>query len=105
MDNPIPRRDALRRLALFSLSALVPAGTVGCSKKTTCLDVSGLAPEDVTTRNNIAGYVDVAPDPTKKCELCAHFLPAGKEACGGCKVVKGPINPNGTCKLFVTKPA
>jgi hypothetical protein len=104
MVHRLPRREALRHLAVLSLSALAPAGLVACSKKTTsCTDVSGLGPDDVNLRNNVAAYVDQAPDPTKKCSLCAQFIPAAPSSCGGCKVVKGPINPDGTCKLFVAK--
>lgn len=105
MDARIPRREALRHLAVLSLSAVVPAGLVACSKKTSCLDVSGLSSEEVNQRNNVAAYVDQAPDASKKCSICVQYVPAAPNACGTCKVVKGPINPEGTCKLFVPKPA
>ena len=105
MDARIPRREALRHLAVLSLTAVVPAGLVACSKKTSCTDVTGLSGEEVNQRNNIAAYVDLAPDASKKCALCAHYVPAAPNACGTCKVVKGPIHPDGTCKLFVAKPA
>ncbi len=105
MDARIPRREALHHLALLSLSAVVPAGLAACSRKTTCTDVTGLSGDDVNQRNNIAAYVDLSPDPGKKCSLCVQFVPAAPNACGGCKVVKGPIHPDGTCKLFVAKPA
>ena len=104
MDPRIPRREALRHLAVLSLSAVVPAGLVGCSKKTTCTDVTGLSTDEINQRNNIAAYVDLAPDPSKKCALCVQYVPGAPNACGGCKVVKGPIHPDGTCKLFVAKP-
>ncbi len=105
MSPRIPRREALRHLAVLSLSTVVPAGLVACSKKPSCTDVSGLSGDDVNQRNNIAAYVEQAPDASKKCSLCVQFTPAAPNACGGCKVVKGPINPDGTCKLFVAKPA
>ena len=105
MNARVPRREALRNLAVLSLSAVVPAGLLACSKKTTCTDVTGLSGEELTQRNVIAAYVDLAPDPGKKCSLCVQFVPAAPNACGSCKVVKGPIHPDGTCKLFVQKPA
>jgi len=105
MDTRIPRREALRHLTVLSLAAVVPAGLLACSKKTSCLDVSGLSPEEINQRNNVAAYVDLAPDASKKCALCVQYIPAAPNACGGCKVVKGPIHPDGTCKLFVPKPA
>lgn len=103
MNSRMPRREALRHLAVLSLSALTPAALVACSKKTTCTDETGLSPDEVNTRNSVAAYVDHSPDPSKKCVDCAQYVPAAPNACGGCKVVKGPINPEGTCKLFVAK--
>jgi hypothetical protein len=105
MDRPIARRDALRHLAVLSAAAVVPGFLVACSKKPSCEDVSGLAPADLTVRRDTAQYVDTAADPAKKCSGCAQYIPAAPNACGGCKVVKGPINPEGGCKLFVPKPA
>ena len=101
----MPRREALRHLAVFSLSAFAPAAALSCSKKAaSCMDVTGLSTDDINQRNNVAAYVEPSPDATKKCSLCAQFTPPpSPNACGGCKVVKGPIHPDGTCKLFVAK--
>lgn len=103
MDR-IPRREALRHLAIFSAAAVVPGFLVACSKKPSCEDVTGLAPADLAVRQQTAAYTEVAADAAKKCSLCAQYQPAGPNACGTCKVVKGPINPEGGCKLFVPKP-
>jgi hypothetical protein len=106
MSSRIPRREALQQLAVLSVSALAPAGLLACSRKASCTDVTGLGTDDVNQRINVASYVDQAPDPAKKCVLCVQFIAAtAPNACGLCKVVKGPINPDGTCKLFVAKPA
>jgi hypothetical protein len=105
MNSRMDRREALRRLTVLSVAALVPASLLGCSRKTTCIDASGLAPEDANLRNNIAGYLDLAPDPGKKCTRCVQYVPAAPNACGSCKVVKGPVHPDGTCKLFVATAA
>lgn len=105
MRDAIDRREALRRLLVFSAAAAVPAW-VGCSKKElACTSTAGLAPEDVTMREQTAAYVDHSPDAAKKCVGCVQYTPAGPDACGGCKVVKGPIHPDGYCKLWVAKPA
>lgn len=53
----------------------------------------------------MAAYSDTSADPAKKCAQCIQFVAGAPDACGSCKVVKGPINPEGTCKLFVAKPA
>jgi hypothetical protein len=104
MKTRMPRRDALRHLAVVSLSALAPAGLVACSKRPSCTDVSGLTTDEATQRNVTASYSDEALDAAKRCALCAQFVPGPPKSCGSCKVVKGPINPDGTCKLFVAKP-
>lgn len=106
MNSRMPRREALRHLALFSAAAVVP-GFLGsaCSRKPSCEDVTGLSPAEVAVRRDTAAYVEVATDPAKKCSACAQYEAKGPNACGGCKVVKGPINPEGSCKLFVPKPA
>lgn len=104
VTTPIPRRQALRQLAVLSLCALAPASVIACSKKTTCTDVTGLTTDEINNRDNIAAYVDQSADPARKCALCAQYVPGAPNACGSCKVVKGPIHPDGTCKLFVAKP-
>jgi hypothetical protein len=99
MDERIPRRAALRRLVVLSAGLFA-----GCSRKPTCMDVTGLSPEDLKTRNELAAYTELAPDPSKKCSVCAQWVAApSPTSCGGCKVVKGPINADGTCRLFVGK--
>ena len=49
-------------------------------------------------------YVDNSVEAGKMCSLCQQFIPAAPDACGTCKVVKGPINPKGYCKSFAAKP-
>jgi hypothetical protein len=104
MSPKIERREALRRLAVLSTAALLP-GWLACSKKESCLDVTGLSPEEVQNRNETAKYVEQTMDATKRCSGCTQYIVAAPDKCGGCKVVKGPINPDGNCKLFVAKPA
>jgi len=102
MSKELPRREALRHLAVFSAAVILPASLLACSKKTSCLDVTGLSSDEITQRNTTAAYVDESPDVSKYCDHCVQFV-AG-QGCGSCKIVKGPINPQGSCKLFVAKP-
>jgi hypothetical protein len=68
-----------------------------------CDDVSGLAEADKAMRTT-QNYVEAAADSAKTCTLCTLYTPAEAGApCGGCKVVKGPINPKGSCNLFAAK--
>jgi hypothetical protein len=93
-----------RRLFLLGGSALTLLGAAGCNKEpSSCNDVAGLSAEDAKVRTTLE-YVDRAPDPTKTCDKCQQWIaPADASACGGCKVVKGPIHPKGHCKVFVAK--
>jgi hypothetical protein len=106
MDQIFTRRDLLRRGAAFGALAFVGAAAA-CSKKPaalSCTDTSALSPADLTVRTSLA-YVDVSTEPGKMCSGCLQFIPASPDACGACKVVKGPINPAGYCKSFSPKPA
>lgn len=109
MSDQVSRRSFLRQS--LSVSALgIGAGLVltACGKSGGgggggCNDVSGLSEADkaMRTSNN---YVEAAADPAKACDLCQLYtVPAAGAACGGCQVVKGPINPKGSCNLFAKK--
>jgi hypothetical protein len=104
MRDPVTRRDALKRLAVLSAAAVVPSWVAACSKSgPTCTDVTGLSPEEASMRTQTAAYSEQATDPTKKCNACALYKAGAPGACGSCSAVKGPINPEGSCKLFVAK--
>lgn len=103
-QNPILRREALRRLAIFSAVTLPAALMFGCSKSPNCEDTTGLTPEELEARKN-AEYVPQAMVVAKKCDGCVQWIPPAPDKCGGCKVLKGPIVAEGSCKLFAPKPA
>ena len=103
MNHPINRRAAFKPLAAISAAVLVPAALLGCSKRQDCTDVSKLSPDELHARNEIAKYVDQSMEAAKRCSACVQFVAAEPKQCGGCKVVKGPINPEGGCILFVLK--
>jgi hypothetical protein len=108
MDDKLSRRDVLEHSA--ALGVLVAFGASACGKEKhalVCTDTTGLATADAQLRQSAAvAYADLALDPSKPCERCLQFIPAPSAAlCGACKVVKGPINPKGGCKLFAPKPA
>lgn len=105
MNDPIARREALRRLVVLSASTVVPAWLVACSKPSapSCMDASGLTSEELALRNGAAAYTDKAADASKKCSSCALYKAAPEGKCGSCTAVKGPISPDGSCKLFAAK--
>jgi len=103
--NKITRRDMLGRSLL--LGAVATVGTnlflSACgSPALNCESTAGLSAEDIATRTSNQ-YVDRSMDATKKCSTCNFWLAAAPEACGGCTVVKGAINPAGNCRIWVAK--
>ena len=98
------RREALRRLAIFSTAVLPASFLLACSKAPNCEDVAGLTPAELEVRKN-AEYTPQAMQVAKKCDGCAQWIAPAPDKCGGCKVLKGPVAAEGSCKLFVAKPA
>jgi hypothetical protein len=93
-----------RRALLHGLAACL-AGSVAC-----CQRSHELGPEcetdpqqteaDIRMRATLE-YVDMASDAKKACDVCRQFVPAPQaDSCGTCKLVRGPIHPKGTCKVF-----
>jgi len=105
MDEKLSRRDLFGQSA--ALGVLVVVSAAGCSKtKSTaalsCSDTTGLSAPDILVRTQLA-YADVSTEPGKICTACQQFLPGPADACGACKVLRGPISPNGSCKAFAAK--
>lgn len=98
------KEQALTRRALLSRSgyALV-AGLIGCKpREFSCSDALKLPEADQKARQAIA-YVDRAADTARQCDACQHWQAAPPDACGACAVVRGPIHPLGTCRLFAKR--
>lgn len=94
-----------RRLLLRGSAAVGGLVVLGCKAKEppVCTDVSGLSDADATGRT-VLQYVDRATDPSRSCERCTQFLEAKNSgACGSCRVIRGPISPAGSCKVFAAK--
>ncbi len=110
-DRFITRRDALKHTALLTFVG-VGAGsllTSACDKKAStaalsCNDTSSLAPADLEMRTVTMAYVEKTADPAKACENCQQYKAApAPGSCGGCTILKGPINPAGFCKAWIAK--
>ncbi|MGD0675413.1 MAG: high-potential iron-sulfur protein [Polyangiaceae bacterium] len=107
MDAQWSRREVIHHgIALGAAMAAAAAAACGKEKRPalSCTDTSALTPADAQVRSMLA-YVDQSAQPGKMCSNCQQFLPAAPDACGACKIVKGPINPAGYCKSFLVKPA
>ena len=98
------RRELLTRALLVGTAAAVSSSLLeACGGSSlTCTDTAGLSGDEMTARST-NGYVDKSPDAAKACSKCNFFQGKGENACGGCMVLKGPINPAGSCKLWVLK--
>jgi hypothetical protein len=93
-QEPLTRR--LFVLQTLGAVGLVPVALVGCSSGLDCTDTSSLKGDELTQRNNLK-YVDATPDPAKRCDNCSLYKRGEANKCGGCTLIKGPINPGGYC--------
>jgi hypothetical protein len=129
MDRNMTRKEFLQYLGLFGLTAIGSGALLSsCSKKeepaktvttTTkaqappppatemaadpCSDLTGLAPADIQMRETLK-YVAKSTEPGKNCANCKFWqVPAAGAVCGGCQLIKGPINPEGHCTSWFTR--
>jgi hypothetical protein len=104
MDEKLSRRDLFQQSAALGVLAVVGVGACGKQEPASlsCTDTSSLSAADVGVRTALA-YADISLEAGKECDRCQQFLPAATNACGTCKVVRGPINPKGSCKAFLAK--
>ncbi len=100
--NPISRRTLLRGSAVAG--GLIVLGCKSAPRALpTCTDTAGLSADEVQARSAL-GYEARCGAPQRACDRCVQWIDAPSEgACGGCKVLKGPICPAGTCKAFAAK--
>lgn len=75
-----------------------PAAPAGLN----CTDTTGVDPAAVQMRTTLH-YAETSADAARKCVDCALYTVAAAGACGGCAVIQGPINPDGTCDSFAPK--
>jgi hypothetical protein len=102
-SEPVTRRRAVQALAAGAVVALVgPACDKSQFATLSCTDATELNPNDLQMRN-LLDYRDQSTEPDKACDRCLHFFPGKANACGTCRLVRGPIHPKGTCKSFVPK--
>jgi hypothetical protein len=108
---PWTRRAFLRYATLASGAVLAGCGggaeTAALREKAKrlgagldCSDASALQPAEAATRDENA-YRQHSDKDDQFCLSCLNFVPPEVEtACGTCKTVRGPINPDGWCKQW-----
>ena len=103
-DTKMTRRTYLKTIAA-GFAAVSVGGLAACkggAKDLTCTDTTGLSEMDMTLRKSLA-YVDKSPHADKDCTNCVQYVPGSADACGSCKLVKGPIHPKGYCISWSAK--
>ncbi len=108
MADRMSRRELMKR-TLFLPVVAAGAGVAlaacgnGEGEALTCTDTSGLTPAEIQARQ-AQEYTDHSPYAEKLCNNCQFWQPPQQaDSCGGCQVIKGPIHPQGYCKLWVAQ--
>ncbi len=71
------------------------------TEKDPCSDLSGLTDAEKQVRTTFE-YVAETNIEGKRCDNCQFWIkPTGDAYCGGCQIIKGPINPKGYCNQWV----
>jgi hypothetical protein len=83
------RSAPLCRRALLQYAVYTASGVAIC-----CAPPNPAAAAPKISKKAVA-YQD-HPDGDKRCEKCAQFQPPD-----ACKMVEGPISPEGSCRIFV----
>lgn len=100
----IGRRELCR--AVLALCALPVMGQAACRldpDALSCTDVTGLSATDKATRSAVS-YKDKSVFAGKTCDNCIFYESSPEpSACAGCKIVKGPIHPEGYCNAWQPK--
>ena len=65
-----------------------------------CNDLTGLSEVEIQQREQLQ-YVAQSPKEEQICANCRFWQPeAYDNPCGGCQLLKGPVNPNGWCQTW-----
>ncbi len=94
------------RRELLALAAAAPfaafAATRALADGTACYDPAALSMSQKGLRKSLQ-FVDLSPDATKRCELCA-FYKAAAPGCGSCQILNGPAASGSFCLSYAAKP-
>lgn len=96
----ISRRSLLvRGLGLVGVGGAVAA----CEPAPfTCRSTVGLSSEELAARTKLV-YVARAPQHERACDRCVQYVESSAGGCGTCKVLAGPVHPQGTCNVFTAR--
>ena len=101
----VTRRQLLRLAPTAAVFVpVVGALASGCSKsepEVDCTDLSALQPAEIQMRSSI-GYQSHGPKDLT-CDKCVHWVPGATPECGKCRVMPGPVEAAGYCRLYAPK--
>jgi len=102
--STLSRREMLGHSVRLAVIGSAPILLNACTKpEFHCEDVSALSEDDAELRSALE-YRDRSPHGEKKnCGACAFYKAGGKNECGQCTLVKGPIHPLGYCNSWAAK--
>lgn len=95
------------RRRFIALAGLAPIAALGARQafaqaKPICYDMNTLSLSQRNMRRSV-GFVDPAPDATKRCGVCAFFV-ATQGGCGTCQILSGgPTAQSAFCSSFAPK--
>jgi hypothetical protein len=98
--------DETRR-RFIALASLAPIAALGARQafaqaKPVCYDMNTLSMSQKNMRRTL-GFVDPAPDASKRCGVCAFFV-ATQGGCGACQILSGgPTAQSAYCTSFAPK--
>ena len=95
------------RRRFIALAGMAPIAALGARQafaqaKPICYDMNTLSLSQKNMRRSV-GFVDPAPDATKRCGVCAFFV-ATQGGCGNCQILSGgPTAQSAFCSSFAAK--
>lgn len=102
--STLSRREMLGRTVHLAVIGSMPVLLHACtSPEFHCKDVSNLGEAELELRKALE-YQDRTPHgDQKRCSNCAFYKAGGKDDCGQCTLVGGPIHPQGYCNSWAAK--
>jgi High potential iron-sulfur protein len=91
------REVILHCVRVVSTACLLPAALRARAAEQTCVD-----PASASLRESL-NYVDPAPDAATQCGACGFFTGEGKQSCGECMIMSGPVSRTAHCDSWGAK--
>jgi hypothetical protein len=102
--STLSRREMLGRTVHLAVIGSMPVLLHACTQpEFHCQDVTNVGKADLELRNALEYQDRSAHGEQKNCGNCAFYAAGGKNQCGQCTLVRGPIHPLGYCNSWAAK--